>query len=121
MARRVLITGATGFIGANLARRMLSDGHDVHLFVRPDCRMWRLDEIARHVHLHAVDLRDEEAVARSAQAIRPEWVFNLAAYGAYSSQQRPLEMIATNVTGCASLLDACVDVGCEAFVQAGSS
>lgn len=121
MPRRVLITGATGFIGANLARRMLRDGHDVHLLIRTECKTWRVDEIARDVRLHQVDLRDREAVGQSVKAVRPEWIFNLAAYGAYSDQQRTGEMIATNLTGCACLLDACVENGFDAFVQAGSS
>jgi len=35
MGRRVLVTGGTGFVGANLVRRLLHDGHDVSVLVHP--------------------------------------------------------------------------------------
>jgi nucleoside-diphosphate-sugar epimerase len=58
------------------------------------------------------------AVVRS---VRPDWVFHLAAYGAYSSQLDMECMVGTNFLGCASLVDACAEVGVEAFINAGSS
>ena len=39
---RALITGAAGFVGANLARRLLADGHEVHLATGPQTDTWRL-------------------------------------------------------------------------------
>lgn len=119
--RRVLITGGSGFVGANLARRLLRDGHQVHLFLRPSHQPWRIREISGEVRTHAVDLIDREAVASAVSSIRPEWVFNLAAYGGYANQTSLPRMVDVNLTGCATLLDACARPGVEAFVQAGTS
>ena len=57
--KRILLTGATGFIGANLAHRLVHDGHEVHLLVRPadvDTR-WRLSSIWNECHIHTVELQ----------------------------------------------------------------
>jgi len=117
---RVLITGATGFVGANLARRLVADGHNVHALVRPGYRRWRLEGLAG-VELHSVELVDREATFRVVAGIRPEWVFHLAASGAYSWQRDTGAMVATNLTSLVNLLDACSAVGFAAFVNTGSS
>lgn len=121
MSKRVLITGASGFIGANLARRAVRDGHEVHLLLRAAHRKWRLGSLNDSTATHTVDLKDRRAVQRAVAAIRPHWVFHLAAYGAYPTQTALERMVATNVWGCIHLLDACRDAGAEAFVNAGSS
>src|SRR5687768_9060504 len=121
MSKRVLITGASGFVGANLARRAVRDGHEVHLLLRAAHRNWRLRGMTDSTATHTVDLKDRRAVQRAVAAIRPHWVFHLAAYGAYPTQTALERMVATNVWACIHLLDACRDAGAEAFVNAGSS
>ena len=82
--KRVLLTGATGFVGANLARRLLREGHEVHLLVRPGYLAWRIEGIRQRVHLHEVNLGDGPSLAGRVKEIQPQWVFHLAAHGAYS-------------------------------------
>jgi UDP-glucose 4-epimerase len=119
--RRVVLTGGTGFVGANLARRLLREGHELHLLVRPRYQHWRLEEIRRHIHLHELYLHDAEAVSTAVSQIRPEWVFHLAVHGAYSWQTEWEEMVRTNIQGTMNLLSACLKTGFEAFVNTGSS
>jgi dolichol-phosphate mannosyltransferase len=119
--RRALVTGAAGFVGANLARRLLEDGHDVHLLVRPGSPRWRLAEIEPDAELHEADLEDVTGVAAVVRAARPEWVFHLAARGAYSWQTDTSEILAANVLGTSNLLEACAQAGFDAFVNTGSS
>ncbi|MBI4611261.1 MAG: NAD-dependent epimerase/dehydratase family protein [Candidatus Rokubacteria bacterium] len=121
MAKRVLITGAAGFVGANLSRRLLRDGHDLHLLVSRRTPAWRIDPIRSEVRVYDVDLRDGETVARVVRAIRPEWVFHLAAYGAYPSQTALHRMVQTNIVGTINLVEAYLRTGWEAFVNTGSS
>lgn len=118
---RALVTGASGFVGANLARRLLRDGHEVHLLLRQAAMPWRLTDIQNDVRRHPVDLTDRQAVATAVAAIRPEWVFHLAAYGAYSSQTDVYRMVQTNVAGTVNLVEACLTTGCAALVNTGSS
>lgn len=119
--KRVLVTGGTGFVGANLARRLLGDGHEVHLLVRPGYRGWRIDSIRDRIRLHEAALGDKAQLAGLVEAVQPEWVFHLAAYGAYSSQTNLDRMIQTNLIGTVNLVEACLRVGFEAFINAGSS
>lgn len=119
--KRIIITGATGFVGAGLARRLLAEGHEVHLFVRPGYHPWRIEAIRNHVRLHEVVFTDFSTVDHAVVQVQPEWIFHLAVYGAYSQQTDWQQMIDTNITGTANLLHACLKTGFEAFVNTGSS
>lgn len=119
--KRAIITGGTGFVGANLALRLLREGHEIHLLVRSGYQSWRIQAIRTDVRLHEVDLGDPEALSRVVDNIRPDWVFHLATYGAYSSQTDLHQMVQTNITGTINLVQACLNGGFEAFVNTGSS
>lgn len=119
--KRSIITGANGFVGANLARRLLREGHEVHLLLRPGYAPWRIKDIKGNVSLHEVDLKDSDALAALINAVRPEWIFHLAVHGAYASQTDIRRMVETNITGTINLVEACIKVGFESFVNTGSS
>lgn len=119
--KRALVTGASGFVGANLARRLLADGHEVHLLLRPGHQPWRIEGIRQELRVHEVDLLDSAALAGAVAEARPDWVFHLAAHGAYSWQEDFQRILATNLHATIGLLDACLKTGFEAFVHAGSS
>src|SRR5712692_3415124 len=119
--KRAILTGATGFVGANLVRRLLQEGHEVHLLLRRGYAPWRIQEIHDHVYLHEIDLRDKEALTALVAQIRPDWIFHLAAHGAYSTQTDLAQMIQTNIVSTANLLDACLSTGFDAFINTGSS
>ena len=118
---RALVTGGAGFIGANLVRRLLRDGFDVHVLTRPESKRWRLDDIVGDVNLLEVDVRARDEVRRALGVVRPEVVFHLAAEGGYSWETDSAEILETNVVGTAILLEACVALDVETFVNTGSS
>ena len=120
-ATRSLVTGAAGFIGAALARRLIARGDAVTLLSGPGSDPWRLAPLHDDAEVLEVDLRDGGEVLRTMRAARPELVFHLAAHGAYSWQRSLERMIETNVAGLAHVVDAALDVGARAIVNAGSS
>jgi dolichol-phosphate mannosyltransferase len=120
-ARRAIVTGAGGFVGAALARRLLHNGATVTAVVRPESDLWRLEDVRDDLEVVALDLREAAAVREEFAARRPDDVFHLAAHGAYSWQDDPAAVLATNVLGSAAVLEAAAAAGAAAVVQAGSS
>jgi dolichol-phosphate mannosyltransferase len=121
LRRRAFVTGASGFVGANLARHLLAEGHEVHVALRAGHKPWRLTEITKEITTHGADVEDVDAMAKAIAGARPDWIFHLAAYGAYPEQRDFERMVATNIRGTANLLAAAQDHGFEAFVNAGTS
>src|SRR5260370_39367375 len=106
-AKRALVTGGTGFVGANLVRRLLAEGHEVGLLVRKGHDPWRLADVSARVHWIEASLAERAALASAVADFRPRWVFHLTAHGAYSWQIDPLAILRMNGLGPAILLDCC--------------
>jgi nucleoside-diphosphate-sugar epimerase len=119
--KRVIVTGAAGFIGANVARRLVAEGFDAFLLTLPSSLRWRLAELDGAASIVELDLADRDAVIRAVREIGPDWVLHLAAHGGYSWQTDGDAILRANVIGTANLLEACRRVGVEAFVNTGSS
>lgn len=119
--RRVLITGAAGFIGANLVRKLLLNGAEIHALVRESTNLWRITEIVPKLTLHPVDLTDSEKLKRTVNRVRPEIIFHLAAQGVSPLQQNYREILRTNVLGTFNLLEATAPLDYQLFVHIGGS
>ncbi len=77
---RALVTGASGFIGSHLVRRLVAKGVEVHIFIRPQSDTWRLQDVWYRLHVHRGDLRSYEDVFRVVRAVRPDTIFHLGSY-----------------------------------------
>lgn len=119
--KRVLVTGAAGFVGANLVHRLVSEGHNVTALVRPESDLWRLQSVLGEIDIQSVDLNDADAVPNAVRSVAPEWIFHLAVHGAYSWQTDSVNIVSTNLLGTQRLLETCSENGFEAFVNVGSS
>src|SRR5688572_30643158 len=100
----VLLTGATGFIGANVTRRLVDLGARVHAIVRPSSSLARIEDVASRLSIHRVDVTDEEAMNAAVRAASPAIVFHLAAHGAASHDLDAAQLFRTNVLGTLNLL-----------------
>jgi nucleoside-diphosphate-sugar epimerase len=117
----VLITGAGGFLGADLLVRLLARGHDVHAILRPTTDPWRIENLLSRVYVHRGSLVDEEFLRSTVHDVRPEVIFHLAATGAYVESSERRRMFDDNVTAAHNLLSAVRDLELRRLVVAGSS
>jgi dTDP-glucose 4,6-dehydratase len=110
--KRVLVTGAGGFIGSHLAERLVNLGADVRAFVRYNARadsglLTQLPfDIRTKLDIVAGDLRDGHAVQQAVAGM--DVVFHLGAIISIPySYQHPQETVTTNVMGALNILLAC--------------
>ena len=120
---RALITGITGFAGSHLAELLLEDDFEVFGTVRPRSKMENIEHIQDKIKLKSADIRDASSMLRVVKEVDPDCIFHLAAQSfVKESWDSPLETLATNILGCANLLEAVRQVGDGCVVQvAGSS
>ncbi len=118
---RYLITGGAGFIGSNIARRLLADQHEVRVFDNLSTgRLSNLDDIRQDLDFVQGDLRDPDALRRAVQGI--DYVFHQAAVPSVQrSIEDPMGSHLVNSTGTLDLLIASRDAGVRRVVYAGSS
>ena len=121
----VLVTGATGFIGSHLTRRLVAIGSDVHALTSSVSSVYptRLVGLRDAVTLHEGNLTDRSAMDALAAAVRPDVVFHLGAYTHVGkSWSRVDECIQANVQGTVNLLQALDEHGgFSRFVYTGTS
>lgn len=119
--KNVLITGANSFIGANLTKRLISEGFEVNALIRKTSDKWRLKGIS-NLKEHEVDLRARKKVFEVVNQINPEVIFHLATQGIYGGiHSDNKQLIETNFLGTINLIDACNSINYSCFVNTGSS
>lgn len=122
MGKKILITGAGGFIGANLIRSLLAQGNEVHVFHRTGSTSWRLAEIKNKLQFHDVEIDDKKAVLKIIEDIQPEQVFHLAHYGGNPNEIDSSMVRKVIIDGTSVLFDACAKISSvKSIIHSGSS
>jgi dihydroflavonol-4-reductase len=112
---KVLVTGATGFVGANVARLLVAEGYRVRVLARPTSRLHALDGCP--VEVVRGDIRDAASVAEAIRGCAQ--VFHAAAdYRLWAND--PREIYRNNVDGTRTVLEACRRASVERVVYTSS-
>ncbi len=131
---RCLITGATGFVGGHLARRLVAEGKDVHILTRATSSLAAIQDIAGRLTIHRLGSASAYAKVSAANApttasvneaitkANPEVVFHLAAmFRAEHSPEDIAPMIEANVTFTTQLLEGMKQTGVKTLINTGTS
>lgn len=115
----ILVTGASGFVGANLFQMISAVRPDVFACVRRE-KGWRLAEVSDE-KIVAVDLNDAAATKNLVDTLSPQTVFDCVAYGAYSFEKDPTLIYQTNYQSIINLVSQLAAKPFAALIHAGSS
>ena len=111
---RVLVTGAAGFIGANVARALIASGHrvvgvdSINDYYDPGLKYYRLAQLNElpSFQFHQLDLSDGVAVADLFSRGAFDWVIHLAAQaGVRYSLEKPQAYVSSNLVGFQNILE----------------
>ena len=124
--KRVLVTGAGGFIGSHLVERLLAEGATVRAFVRynsrgdPGLLRFLTTQELSHLEIIAGDLQDEHAIRKAVEGIQV--IFHLGAMISIPySYRHPVEVAKTNIIGTLNILTASRDFEVERIIHTSSS
>jgi len=128
--KRILVTGAAGFIGFHYAARLCAAGHKVlgidnlNDYYDVDLKNGRLKELEalENFEFRKADLADQKAVDSVFADFKPQVVVNLGAQaGVRYSIENPRAYIDSNIVGFTNILEGCRHNGVEHLIFASSS
>lgn len=121
----VLVTGATGFLGSHLTRRLLALGRQVHVLARPESDFRRLSDCRDRLTVWTGDVTDFASVLTACRGAQPETIFHLAgdtSLRAFSGEWASVERAASvGIGGQINLLRAASEAapGLRCIVRTG--
>lgn len=121
MAGKVFITGATGFIGSHMARRLVREGYEVHALTRSNSDTARIRDVESSIVKHIGNLTDREGIFKILREIEPSHIIHFAVSTAMSGMTAPAdEVVRTNLEGMVNLVDAAKEINIDSFINTGT-
>jgi nucleoside-diphosphate-sugar epimerase len=118
--RSALITGATGFVGSALARRLTEEGISVYCLVRNNGRDRQRLKALKGIELIEIRSSETRDLQKALRGISADVVFNLASYGVDQKDCDPEVMIDGNINFVTRLLLAVTEWPLKQFFHTGS-
>lgn len=115
-----LITGATGYIGSNVVRRLAEKGWKVHVIARETSKLTLLQPVNKKVRINRHDGSTEEMFS-ILDRVRPDVVFHLAAIAnVVHSPKQIVPMLTSNILFGTQLVEAMIAAGSYLLVNTGT-
>ena len=122
---KILITGAAGFIGSQLAYRLVKDGHNITLvdnmsYGHEDNLIF--DDVDLNRFLNRIDIRNWEQMEVLFKTIGFDYVYNIAGIAPLPDcQSDPMEAVSVNVNGLVHMLELSRKYGVKTVIQASTN
>ena len=118
----IAVFGAGGFIGVNLLHYLLQHRDDVMGISHDKFNNWRFAATGTsHSNILSCDINDFTQLKILFENYKPQTIFNLAAYGAYSKQKEYKKIYYTNFDSSIDIVELLKTLGFDAYIHAGSS
>jgi len=118
---KIIVTGASGFVGANLVKKIINK-NEIYIFTRKESDTWRLNDIKSEINVQTINFENKNKIQSVVNKIKPDYVFHLATYGGYPFQQDVKTIVDSNIHNSINLMQALSEYGrLEKFVNIGSS
>jgi len=120
MRTRILVTGATGFLGSHVVRSLAATDGEVYALARQAADRWRLTELGGRILWVEGDLSEPNSIVQAVKSVFPAVVIHCAAYGVDNRQQDGQMAIKVNILGTQALLDASLSAKVQRFIHTGT-
>ena len=116
---KILVTGATGFIGSHVTRALVKAGHDVLALVTLNNDLRRMEDLLPQFELCRGTLHDVTSYQEKLRTWQPEACIHLAWYAEPRKYLNSRENLAS-LSASLNLLQVLTDIGCRQFIGAGT-
>jgi len=119
--RIALVTGATGFVGSHLVRRLIKEGWETHIITRSSSNLTQLEDIAGKVIVHQHD-GTTSSMINIVKDVEPEIVFHLASLFLAQHTSEDIErLVQSNLLFGTQLAEAMTLQGVTKLINTGTS
>ncbi len=116
----ILITGGTGFIGAEIVRMLVEAGRDDVIVAHRSGNFDRIDDIVDKVQTVQADLSNDDAVTKLVADTKPTSLYHFGATLTGPGEEDPQALLRSNVSGVVTLFEAARQAGTEQIIFASS-
>lgn len=112
--QKIFLTGASGFIGSHIAKKLVLAGLQVHALCRTE------PNSTLPIQWHIGDLKNRASLEKALSTSLPDVVIHCAAFGIRHHERSHEELIDINIQGTASLMELASQYGVKRWIQTGS-
>jgi len=119
---KILVTGATGFVGTNLLPELVKEGHEVYGIDNFNQSEYNYEFHKDYKKIYCADITDREKIFKIFNEVKPDKVFHFAGLvSIYDCNREPHIAVRNNIEGSINVIDASLNSGCNRVIFSETS